>query len=45
MPLDHIRITTTKGVIETKDLVYFVDLTVAFLVFSLLSLQSRRWRG
>jgi ABC-2 type transport system permease protein len=35
----------TKGVIETKDLVYFVDLTVAFLVFSLLSLQSRRWRG
>jgi ABC-2 type transport system permease protein len=35
----------TKGVIETKDLVYFVNLTVAFLIFSLLSLQSRRWRG
>ena len=35
----------TKGVIETKDVIFFVDLTVAFLVFSLLSLQSRRWRG
>jgi ABC-2 type transport system permease protein len=35
----------TRGVIETKDVVYFVDLTAAFLIFSLLSLQSRRWRG
>jgi len=35
----------TRGIIETKDVIYFVDLTVAFLIFSLLSLQSRRWRG
>lgn len=35
----------TRGIIETKDVVYFFDVSAAFLIFSLLSLQSRRWRG
>lgn len=35
----------TKGVIETRDVIYFVDLTIVFLVFGLLSLQTRRWKG
>ncbi len=34
-----------KGVIESRDVVYFLDLTVVFLVLSLLSLQRRRWKG
>jgi ABC-2 type transport system permease protein len=41
---DHLE-NFAKGVIETKDVVYFLDLTLVFLAFSLLSLQSRRWRG
>jgi ABC-2 type transport system permease protein len=34
-----------KGVIESRDVVYFLNLTVVFLVLSLLSLQRRRWKG
>jgi len=41
---DHID-GFTKGVIETRDVIYFVDVTIVFLVFGLLSLQTRRWKG
>ena len=34
-----------KGVIESRDVVYFVLLSAVFLLLSLLSLQSRRWKG
>ena len=34
-----------RGVIETKDIIYFVLFTFFFLFLTLRSLESRRWRG
>ena len=35
----------TRGAIDTKDVTYLVVFTTAFLAFTLLALDSRRWRG
>ncbi len=35
----------TKGVIDTKDLVYYLSFIFLFLFFALRSLESNRWRG
>lgn len=34
-----------RGVIETKDIIYFILFTFFFLFLTLRSLESRRWRG
>ncbi len=34
-----------KGVLETKDLIYYVDFTLLGLFLALRSVESRRWRG
>jgi ABC-2 type transport system permease protein len=35
----------SKGVLDTRDIIYFVDLTALALFLSLKSLEARRWRG
>jgi ABC-2 type transport system permease protein len=42
--LDHFD-TFARGVIDTKDVLYYVDLTVVALFLSLRSLEARRWKG
>ncbi|HTO13110.1 MAG TPA: ABC transporter permease [Candidatus Binatia bacterium] len=37
--------TFTKGVLDTKDVIYFVDFIALGLLFTLRSLESRRWSG
>jgi len=32
-------------VIDTKDLIYYLDLTILALFLTLRSLDSKRWRG
>jgi ABC-2 type transport system permease protein len=34
-----------KGVIETRDVIYYVNFTFLFLFLTLRSLESKRWRG
>jgi gliding motility-associated transport system permease protein len=34
-----------KGVINSKDILFFVAITVFFLYLTLQSLESRKWRG
>ena len=34
-----------KGVIDTKDVIYYLNFTALFLFFSLRSLEARRWAG
>jgi ABC-2 type transport system permease protein len=48
--LSHLSLTEhfdsfAKGVIETKDLIYYVNLTILALFLTLRSLDSKRWRG
>jgi gliding motility-associated transport system permease protein len=48
--LSHVSITEhfdsfSKGVIDTKDLIYYLDLTILALFLTLRSLDSKRWRG
>lgn len=42
--LAHLR-SFSKGVIETKGIVYYVSFTFFFLFLTLRSLESKRWRG
>jgi ABC-2 type transport system permease protein len=47
---EHLAITThlesfVKGLIETKDIVYYICFTVLGLFLTYSSLQSKRWRG
>lgn len=42
--LDHLD-NFTKGTIETKDVIYFLDYTFFCLILTAFSLKSRRWRG
>jgi ABC-2 type transport system permease protein len=35
----------TRGVIDTKDVVYFLLFVTLFFLLTLLSLGSRKWRG
>jgi gliding motility-associated transport system permease protein len=37
--------TFAKGVVDTKDVIYYLDFTALFLFFSLRSLEARRWAG
>lgn len=34
-----------KGVINTKDILFFLAITLLFLYLTLQSLESRKWRG
>lgn len=34
-----------KGVIDTKDVIYYVDFTIVALFLALRSLEARRWKG
>jgi ABC-2 type transport system permease protein len=48
--LSHLSLTEhfdsfAKGVIDTKDLIYYLDLTILALFLTLRSLDSKRWRG
>ncbi len=48
--LSHISLTEhfdsfAKGVLDTKDLIYYLDLTILALFLTLRSLESKRWRG
>ena len=48
--LSHISLTEhfdsfSKGVIDTKDLIYYLNLTILALFLTLRSLDSKRWRG
>ena len=48
--LSHVSLTEhfdsfSKGVIDTKDLIYYLDLTILALFLTLRSLDSKRWRG
>ena len=37
--------TFAKGVLDTKDVIYYVDFTALALLFTLRSLEARRWSG
>jgi ABC-2 type transport system permease protein len=41
---DHLE-GFTRGLIDTKDLVYYVTGVALALFFTLRSLESKRWRG
>jgi ABC-2 type transport system permease protein len=48
--LTHLSITEhndtfTKGVLDTKDIIYYVDFTALGLLLTLRSLEARRWNG
>jgi ABC-2 type transport system permease protein len=48
--LSHLSLTEhfdafAKGVIDTKDLIYYLNLTILALFLTLRSLDSKRWRG
>jgi ABC-2 type transport system permease protein len=48
--LTHLSLTEhfesfAKGVIETKDVIYYVNLTILSLFLTMRSLESKRWRG
>jgi ABC-2 type transport system permease protein len=42
--LDHFD-SFTKGVLDTKDVIYYVDFTIVALFLTLRSLEARRWKG
>ena len=42
--LDHFD-TFARGVLDTKDVIYYVDVTVVALFLTLRSLETRRWKG
>ena len=37
--------TFAKGVLDTKDVIYYVDFTILALFLTLRSLEARRWNG
>jgi ABC-2 type transport system permease protein len=42
--LDHFD-AFARGVLDTKDVIYYVDVTVVALFLTLRSLEARRWKG
>jgi ABC-2 type transport system permease protein len=42
--LDHFD-TFARGVLDTKDIIYYVNVTVLALFLTLRSLEARRWKG
>jgi ABC-2 type transport system permease protein len=48
--LQHVSVTEhfdsfAKGVIDTKDVIYYLNLIILSLFLTLRSLESKRWRG
>jgi len=48
--LSHVSLTEhfesfAKGIIDTKDVIYYLNLTILSLFLTLRSLESKRWRG
>jgi ABC-2 type transport system permease protein len=41
--IEHHYASISRGVIDTRDILYFVSVIVLFLLFSRLRLQSRKW--
>ena len=41
---DHLD-SLAKGVLDTEDLIYYLNFTLVFLFLTLRSIESRRWRG
>ena len=37
--------TFSKGILDTKDVIYYVNFTVLALFLTLRSLETRRWKG
>jgi len=42
--LSHHR-NFVKGIVGTKDIVFFIDFSIFFIMLTLLAFQSKRWRG
>jgi ABC-2 type transport system permease protein len=42
--LDHFD-TFARGVLDTKDVIYYVNMTIVALFLTLRSLEARRWKG
>ena len=42
--LDHFD-AFARGVLDTKDVIYYVDVTIVMLFLTLRSLETRRWKG
>ena len=42
--LEHFE-NFSKGVIDTRDIVYYINFNILFLFMSMRSLESKRWRG
>ena len=42
--LEHFD-TFARGVLDTKDVIYYLDVTIVALFLSLRSLEARRWKG
>jgi ABC-2 type transport system permease protein len=43
--LEHWDGSFARGVLETKDIIYFVNFTILALFLTLRSLEARRWKG
>ena len=41
--IDHHYASISRGVVDTRDILYFVSMITMFLLFSRLRLQSRKW--
>ena len=41
--IDHHYASISRGVVDTRDILYFVSMITLFLLFSRLRLQSRKW--
>jgi ABC-2 type transport system permease protein len=37
--------TFAKGILDTKDVIYYVNFTIVALFLTLRSLEARRWKG
>lgn len=42
--LDHFE-NFAKGMIDTRDVIYYIDFSILFLFMTMRSLESRKWRG
>ncbi len=42
--MDHFE-NFSRGVIDTRDIIYYLSFTIAMLFLTIQSLESRRWRG
>ena len=42
--LEHFD-TFARGVLDTKDVIFYLDVTIVALFLTLRSLETRRWKG